>query len=78
MSDLLTEVLEKVASLTPHEQAILLVRVHELVNPPDPAWVEAWAAECDDRLAAFERGEIDTLDPDELKDWRNANEHQER
>mgnify|MGYP000608827000 CR=1 FL=1 len=66
MSTTLEEVLEKVASLAPQEQAILLVRVHELVNPPDPDWAQAWAAECHDRLEAFERGEIETFDTDEM------------
>lgn len=66
MKDAIEDVISRVSALTPQQQAVVLARIHELVNPPDPQWADAWAAECRDRLAALERGEIETFDADEL------------
>ncbi|MDP1611413.1 MAG: addiction module protein [Sulfuritalea sp.] len=33
---------------------------------PSAEWEAEWAAECEDRLAAFERGEIQAVDADEM------------
>ncbi len=32
--------------------------------PPDASWEAAWAAEAEDRIAAYERGEIEAEDFD--------------
>lgn len=51
--------------LPAEEQAALLAALHELVAPPGPDWEATWAQECQDRLAAYQRGEMDALDSDE-------------
>lgn len=33
---------------------------------PDPEWEAAWAAEAQRRMAAYERGEIEAFDADEV------------
>jgi putative addiction module component (TIGR02574 family) len=51
--------------LPAEEQAALLAALHDLVAPPKPDWEAAWAQECQDRLAAYRRGDMDALDSDE-------------
>ena len=38
--------------------------LQELVAPPDPGWQQAWARESEDRLDAYQRGEIQAEDFD--------------
>ena len=59
-------VLEQAKQLSHEEQAALADAMHELVNPPDPDWEAAWVKECQDRLAAYERGEMEAYDSDEV------------
>lgn len=56
---------EQAKGLTPAEQAVLAEALYEMVNPPDPEWEAAWVKECEDRLAAYQRGEIKAVDSDE-------------
>lgn len=58
MSDRIDALLELARTLTPRERAEFLDRLRDLVSPPDPAWASAWVGECQDRLAAYERGEM--------------------
>jgi len=48
------------------EQAILSERLYEMLSPSDPEWEAEWIAECQDRVTAIERGEMDLLDSDEV------------
>lgn len=58
MPDRIEILLELARKLTPEERALFLDRLRDLISPPDPAWASAWVSECQDRLAAFERGEM--------------------
>ncbi|MDQ1302389.1 MAG: hypothetical protein QG595_372 [Pseudomonadota bacterium] len=58
MSDRINTLIELARKLTPEERALFLDRLHDLVSPPDPAWASAWVSECEDRLTAVERGEM--------------------
>ncbi len=58
MSDQIDALLELARKLTPEERAELFDRLRDLISPPDPTWVSAWVGECQDRLAAYERGEM--------------------
>lgn len=60
------KLVEAAKHLSPEEQAILSERILELVSPHDPEWEAAWAAECEDRLAAYRRGEMEAYDFDEV------------
>jgi hypothetical protein len=58
--------MEQARQLSLEEQAILSERLYEMLSPPDPEWEAEWIAECQDRVAAIERGEMDLLDSDEV------------
>lgn len=51
--------IEQVRHLNRDECLVVLDVLQELVSPPDAAWEAAWAAESEDRLAAYERGDIE-------------------
>jgi len=55
---------EQARVLTVEERVAALDALQERVAPPDAAWEAAWAAEAGDRLAAYERGEIEAEDFD--------------
>lgn len=57
-------IVEQARSLTTDERVAALDALQELIAPPDAAWQAAWAAEAADRLAAYERGEIEAEDFD--------------
>jgi len=51
-------------ALSAEERVALLDALSELVSPPDAQWQEAWAKECETRLAAYEQGRIEAEDFD--------------
>lgn len=57
-------VVEQAKVLSAEERVALLDALSELVSPPDAQWQEAWARECEDRLAAYEQGRIEVEDFD--------------
>ena len=44
--------------MTTEERIAVLDALQELVAPPDQQWEDAWAAESEDRLDAFQRGKL--------------------
>ena len=67
-------ILEKEALLLPeHARAILADRLIESISPRPSSLLDAWIAESESRLDAFERGEIEAIDGQEaLKALRNS------
>jgi hypothetical protein len=65
MNSRVEALVEQARQLPPEERVVLADALHAMVNPPDPAWEEAWAKECQDRLAAYDRGEMEAVDHDE-------------
>lgn len=62
MSDRCNEILEEALSLSPTERAEIAERLLSSLDTPDRQRVdELWAAEAEDRLDAYERGEIKTI-----------------
>ena len=61
MSARTTEILKEVLSLPPEERAELAESILASLEPSDPRILELWAAEAEDRVAAFERGEIEAV-----------------
>ena len=57
-------IVEQAKALTAEERVALLDALNELIKPPDATWQEAWAKECEDRLAAYEQGRIEAEDFD--------------
>ena len=60
------QLLEQAKNLSPDDQAILINALHDLVSPADREWEQAWTKECEDRLSALDRGEMQTYDFDEV------------
>lgn len=56
--------IEQARCMTPEERVSALDALQELVAPPDNAWQKGWALEASDRVAAYERGEIEAEDFD--------------
>ena len=66
MNHPIDNLLEQAKKLSADERAALIDALHDLNAPPDPAWEAAWIKECEDRLAALDRGEMQTYDGDEV------------
>lgn len=62
----LEQLIEQAKHLSAEERAALIDALHDLVAPPDAEWEAAWIKECEDRLAALDRGEMRTYDFDEV------------
>jgi hypothetical protein len=56
--------IEQAKCLNPEERIAALDALQELVAPPDSAWEIAWRGEAEERVAAYERGEIESEDFD--------------
>ena len=52
------EILESARKLRPVERLQLIDALMDSLDEPDPAIEAAWAAEAQDRLGAYERGEL--------------------
>lgn len=62
MADLVAELAAKARSLAPEERSRLVELLLESLHEPALAEVEAaWAKEIKGRVAAFERGEVETF-----------------
>lgn len=61
MSTRTTEILNEVLSMPPEERAELVDSILSSLEPGDPKILEMWAAEAEDRVAAFERNEIEAV-----------------
>jgi hypothetical protein len=53
------EILTEVLSMPPEERAELVDSILASLEPCDPRILELWASEAEDRVAAFERNEIE-------------------
>lgn len=65
MNTQVQELVAQAAQLPPEDQATLLTALHDLVFPSDPTWETAWVNECQDRLDAYERGAMASVDSDQ-------------
>lgn len=62
MADLVAELAEQARSLSPEERSRLVELLLESLHEPPLAEVEAaWAQEIERRVAAYERGEVETF-----------------
>ncbi|MEQ1695299.1 MAG: addiction module protein [Hyphomicrobiaceae bacterium] len=66
MNEPVKKLTDEAAALTPDEQAELVEGILQTLDVPDRAIEAAWAAEIKDRLAACRRGELETVDFDEV------------
>lgn len=63
MSTRAHEILQEILSLPPAERAELVEGILASLEPSDPRILKLWAAEAEDRLAAFERNELEAGSP---------------
>lgn len=61
MSARTTEILQQIMSLPADEREDLLERLLVSLEPADPKIAELWASEAENRVAAFERNEIEAV-----------------
>jgi putative addiction module component (TIGR02574 family) len=54
------------ALLSKEDRLVLIDRILETVHPTDAEDDAAWIAEGEARMAAYERGEVETFDADEV------------
>jgi len=66
MSARTTEIIQEVLSMTPEERAELVDSILASLEPSDPGILELWAIEAEDRVAAFERNEIEAVSADSV------------
>ena len=61
------QILQQALALPPEERAELLEQLlAAFQGPTDPALDELWAAEAHDRLDAYDRGELEAIDVEEV------------
>ncbi|MBC8028752.1 MAG: addiction module protein [Pyrinomonadaceae bacterium] len=68
MSTRTTELLQEILSMPPDERAELADDILASLEPADPRILTLWAAEAEERVAAFERGEIEAVSADSVFD----------
>ncbi|MDX2258809.1 MAG: addiction module protein [Hyphomicrobiaceae bacterium] len=66
MNQRVRKLVEAAAALPPVERASLVEGILASLDVPDGTLDAAWAAEARDRLAAYESGELDSHDIDEV------------
>ena len=68
MSTRTTELLQEILLMPPEERAELADDILASLDPAEPEIMKLWAAEAEDRVAAFERGEIEAVSADSVFD----------
>lgn len=68
MSTRTSELLQEILSMPPKERAELADDILASLEPADPRIMKLWATEAEDRVAAFERGEIEAVSADSVFD----------
>ncbi len=58
--------LDQAKKLSAEDRSALINALHDISAPPDPTWEAAWIKECEDRIAALDRGDMRTYDFDEV------------
>ncbi|AUB82433.1 addiction module protein [Candidatus Thiodictyon syntrophicum] len=58
--------LRQVISLPPQERAALVEGIIASLDRPDPSLDALWLKEAQDRLAAYDAGELEAIDADEV------------
>ena len=64
MTSRIDALIEQAKALSAEEQVVLLNTLQDLLAPAPEGWDEAWIAECEERLAAYDRGEVKADDFD--------------
>jgi putative addiction module component (TIGR02574 family) len=68
MSVRTSEILEQILALPPSDRAELADSILASLEPTDPALIKLWAAEAEDRVSAYKRGELEAIDAEKVFD----------
>lgn len=68
MSVRTSEILEQILALPPSDRAELADSILASLEPNDPALIKLWAAEAEDRVSAYKRGELEAIDAEKVFD----------
>lgn len=69
MSAIVQKILQEALNLRPEDRAEVLEHLlATFQEPPDPALDKLWGQEAEDRLAAYERGELGSISAEEVFD----------
>ncbi len=61
------QILQEALALSPQDRAEVLERLlASFQTPPDPSFDQLWAKEAEDRLDAYDRGELSAVPADEV------------
>ena len=61
------QILQEALALSPQDRAEVLERLlASFQTPPDPSFDHLWAKEAEDRLDAYDRGELSAVPADEV------------
>lgn len=66
MQEYTDTLLRQAIALAPAERAMLVEGIIQSLDRPDPALDALWLAEAQDRLAAYDAGEMDAIDADQV------------
>ena len=67
------KILQEALNLPPQDRAEVLERLlATFQEAPDPELDKLWALEAEDRLDAYERGELDSVSADEVRQNRSS------
>ena len=66
MTHVAQELASLAAKLPPSERLELVETILATLDKPDPGIAAAWAAEAEDRLAAYRRGELAVVDEQDV------------
>lgn len=66
----LDQLAKKAMGLRPIERIRLVEAILYSLDKPDPDIEKSWVAESEARYEAYKRGELETHDWDEIKNWR--------
>lgn len=66
MTQAALELATMAAKLPPSDRLQLVETILATLDKPDPEILAAWAAEAEDRLAAFRRGDLTAVDENEV------------
>lgn len=66
MSAIVDTLVAQARGLPEQDKLALLDALFALVSPAEPAVEQAWIAECEQRAAAIDRGEMMLLDADDV------------
>ncbi|HZS47547.1 MAG TPA: addiction module protein [Blastocatellia bacterium] len=71
MTETASQILAQALTLSSEERAELADRLLESIHKIDPHLAELWVQEAEDRMAAFDRGEMETVSLEEVFDKIN-------